>query len=141
MPQNPSMADRELLLGRILTDDKLQRMKVTVRLLLAALILSIGSLTPLELLEPSLAISQTPNCCAGMHTGGCHGCLTNTGETNSGFGSTCCGIGSACFALYFTKVPPFFARIHPIGTVGIGDEHATMLTQRPAVPPPRTVIS
>ncbi|MFZ0916043.1 MAG: hypothetical protein WAN04_04045 [Candidatus Udaeobacter sp.] len=116
-------------------------MKLPARLLLAALLLSIGSLTPMEPGKTFLAISQTSNCCAGMHTSGCHGCLTSTGETSSGFGSSCCGMGSACFALYFTKVASFFAQIHLIGTIGVSDEHGTTLTQRPAVPPPRSVIS
>jgi hypothetical protein len=128
-------------LGKIVLDDKLPLMKVPVRMLLAALLLSIGSLTPLEPGKTSLAISQSSNCCAGMHTGGCHGCLTNTGETSSGFGSTCCPTGSACFALYFIKAEPFLARIHLIGAIGVRDDHATTLTQRPPVPPPRSVVS
>jgi hypothetical protein len=103
--------------------------------------LSIGSLTPVLSREMSLSTSHETNCCADINTGRCHSCPTNTGETNRGFGSTCCGTQSMCCALYFTKARAFVTPMQLIGTVGVSDEHASARAQRPPVPPPRSLIS
>jgi hypothetical protein len=126
---------------KIAVGDRLLPMKLPARLLLAALTLSIGFLAPMPPREVSLAIVHNSNCCADMNTGGCHSCPTNTGETNSGLASTCCTSQSGCCSLYFTKATSFLTAMQLIVVIGINDEHATVRTQRPRVPPPRGVFA
>jgi hypothetical protein len=111
-------------------------MKLPARLLLAALLLSVGSLTPIVPGETILAISRTSNCCASQNTGMCHSC-----PATMGFASSCCASQSACLALYLSKATPFSASVHPLGVIGVSDERATKRAERPPVPPPRSVFS
>jgi hypothetical protein len=127
--------------GKILVGDKLCPMKLPARLLMAALVLSIGSLTPVLSREMSLSTPHETNCCADINTGRCPSCPTNIGETNTGFGSACCTTQSVCCALYFTKAKVFVTPTQVIGTVGVNAERASARAQRPPVPPPRSVIS
>jgi hypothetical protein len=131
----------ENLFWKIPIADKLPAMKLPTRLLLAALVLSIGSLTPIVPGETSLAILHTSNCCASMKMVGCHRCPATMGETTSGFASSCCVSQSACLALYFSKATPFSASVHLLGVIGVSDERATTRIERPPVPPPRSVFS
>ena len=130
-----------MFLWKILVGDKLYPMKLAARVLLTALTISIGSLTPILPRETSLAISHKASCCVDMNTGGCHGCLTNTGETNSGLGSTCCTAQSVCLLVYLTSATSFVTEVQMIGTLGVISERATARGQRPPVPPPRIASS
>jgi hypothetical protein len=126
---------------KVLVGGKLCPMKLAARLLMAALVLSIGSLTPVLSREMYLSTPHETNCCAEINTGRCHSCPTNAGERNPGLGSTCCTTQSVCCALYFAKAKVFVTPIQLIGRVGVNAEHASARPQRPPVPPPRDVIS
>src|SRR4029453_8320187 len=115
----------ENFLWKVLVGDKLCPMKLAARLLMAALVLSIGSLTPVLSREMSLSTPHETNCCADMKMGGCHSCPTDTGATHSGFASTCCTAQSVCCALYFSKPKAFVAPMQPIGTVGVNDQRVS----------------
>jgi hypothetical protein len=133
--------ESRIIFWKILVGDKLWPVKLAPRLLMAALVLSIGSLTPVLSRETSLSTPHETNCCADINTGRCHSCSTNAGETNPGLGSTCCAAQSVCCALYFTKAKAFVTPMQLIGTVGISDERPSARAQRPPVPPPRSAIS
>jgi hypothetical protein len=131
----------ENLLWKLLTSDRLKPMILPARLLLAALALSIGCLTPIVSPQTTLTNSRTSDRCASVNTGRCHSCPMTTGETSSAFGSSCCATQSGCCALYLTRATTFSAGVQLIGTVGVNDERATTRTQRPPVPPPRGAFS
>jgi hypothetical protein len=116
-------------------------MKLPARLLLAALILSVGALSPIVPAEVSLPNSDTLNCCAIQNTGACHGCPATMGQTSSAFAPSCCATQATCLALYFSKATSFFTSMHLLGVIGVSDERATTRTQRPLIPPPRDVFS
>ena len=137
-PANQSMADGNVL-WKVPTRDKLKPMKLPARLLLAALTLGVGALSPIAPTEASLPKSHASNCCASMNAGGCHSCLKTMGETTSA--SSCCAAQSVCCAFYFTRAIPFSADMRLLGVVGVSDECAKTRTQRPSVPPPRGVFS
>ena len=131
----------ENFLWKVLAGDKLKPMKLPARLLLAALTLSIGALSPIVSPQNFLQNSDSSNCCASMSAGTCHRCPGTMGETTSAFASSCCVTQSACCALYLTKTTPFSTSMDLLCVVGVTDEHVTTRTQRPPVPPPRGVIS
>jgi hypothetical protein len=132
-------ADRESL-WKIAVGDRLSPMKLPARLLLALLMVGIGLFTVMPPGKVSLVVPQT-SCYRNMDMQGCHGCLSHTTGTSSGLGSTCCVTQSGCCSLYFTRATPFLTEMQLIGGVGIGNEHATVRTQRPPVPPPRGVFA
>src|ERR1043166_4345129 len=129
------------LVWEFLTGDRLYLMKLPARLLLAALTLSIGSLTPIVPPQMSLADSHVSDRCASMNTGRCQSCPPVTGATASALGTSCCTIQSTCCALYFARAKPFIAGMHLIGTIGFSDERGTTRADRPPVPPPRCAFS
>jgi hypothetical protein len=131
----------ENILWKVLTGDKLRAMKLPARLLLAALTLSVGALSPIVPAEVSLPNSHASNCCVSQNADRCHSCLTTMGDTTSALASSCCAAQSGCCALYFTRSTPFSTSMQLLGVIGINDEGATTRTQRPLVPPPRGAFS
>jgi hypothetical protein len=140
MPPSQSMAI-ENVLWKVPTGDKLQPMNLPARLLLAALTLGVGALSPIVPPQIYLADSPTSDRCASLNTGRCHSCPMTTGQTTSAFASSCCATQTGCCALYLTRGTTFSVGVHLIGTVGVNDERVTTRTQRPPVPPPRGAFS
>src|SRR6185312_6726070 len=114
-------------------------MKLPARLLLAALTLGVGALSPIVSAEASLPDSHASNCCVSENTDKCHSCIATMGDTTSALASSCCAAQSGCCALYFTRSTPFSISMQLLGVIGINDECATTRTQRPLIPPPRGV--
>jgi len=135
-----STGDRKSL-WKGLAGDKLQGMKLPAQLLLVALTLSVGALSPIVPAEVSFPKSQTSGCCPAEEVATCNSCPTAMGQTPSSFASSCCLVHWTCCALYFARATPFFTNMRVLGTIGASDERATMRAERPPVPPPRSDFS
>ena len=135
-----STGDRKSL-WKGLAGDKLQGMKLPARLLLVALTLSVGALSPIVPAEVSFPKSQTSGCCPAEEVATCNSCPTAMGQTPSSFASSCCSTQSTCCSLYFVRTTPFSVSMRVTGAVSFSDERATARAERPPVPPPRSQFS
>ena len=131
----------ENFLWKVLAGDKLKPMKLPARLLLAALTLSIGALSPIVPPQVSFPKSEASDCCAIMNAGACHRCPGTMSDATSASASSCCTTQSECLALYFSKTTTFSRSMHLLGVVNVSDDHVTIRTHRPSVPPPRGMFS
>jgi hypothetical protein len=129
------------ILWKVPTSDKLELMKLPARLLLAALTLGVGALSPVVPVEASLPKSQTSGCCASQEMGRCNSCPMTMGDAPSGLASSCCSIQPTCCTLYFARATPFSTSMRVLGTIGVSDQCATARAERPPVPPPRVEFS
>jgi hypothetical protein len=68
-------------------------------------------------------------------------CPINPGGTSSTSSATCCTGPAVCLLLYFEISNAFAAGAEMSGTVLVNDDRATARSQRPPVPPPRSVVS
>jgi hypothetical protein len=115
-------------------------MKLSARLLLAILALSIVSLTPVVPGAPSPTVQQNKYCTDMNMVDACHRCPINPGATTSNSG-TCCTAPAVCLLLYFSNPNAFAAQAQMIGTISLDNDRATARSQRPPVPPPRGEFS
>jgi len=122
--------------------DNLPVMRIPARLLLAVVVLGIGSLAPVLPDQAAPVVQQKSHCCADMNidASGSHSCPLNRGANNSGCGSTCT-TPAVCLLLYFGSVNAFIANTHLIGTISVSNASLFSRSQRPPVPPPRSVVS
>src|SRR5205814_2624024 len=116
-------------------------MKLPARLLLAALTLSLGALSPIVPPQVAYQNSEASDCCAIMNAGACHRCPGTMSSATSASASSCCPTQSAYLALYFSKATAFSTSMHLLGVLNVSEEHVTTRTQRPLVPPPRSLFS
>jgi len=114
-------------------------MKLPARLLLAALALSLASLTPVLPGESVLPV-QHKTCCADMNMDAGVRCPINPSGTTSSSAACCVG-PSVCLLLYFGNANAFAAGTEMSGTISVNDDPVTARSQRPPVPPPRLAVS
>jgi len=114
-------------------------MRLSIRLFLAVLAISLASLTPV-LPGESVPPLQQKTCCADMNMDAGIRCPINPGGTTSS-SATCCTAPAVCLLLYFGNVNEFAAGTEMTGTILLNDDLVTARSRRPLIPPPRSVGS
>ena len=111
---------------------------MTARFLFVMLAVSLASLTPI--VPGALVPSAQPKsrCCADMNAIAGQRCPLNQTGTNST--STCCVSPSACVPFHVSNEDGFGPRSEVIGAIFVSNDHFSVRTQRPPVPPPRGSI-
>src|SRR5947208_2992358 len=98
-------------------------MKLSARLLLAVLTLSLASFTPVL---PGESVPSVPHktCCADMNMDAGLRCPINPGGTTSS-SATCCTGPAMCLLLYFGNANAFATGTEMSGTVLVNDDRVT----------------
>jgi hypothetical protein len=118
--------------------DSMPVMRLPARLLLAVLAVSLASLTPVLPGESVPPVQRKASCCADMNMDAGQRCPINPGSTSS---AACCTGPSVCLLLYFGNGDAFSAQTQMIRSISISNDRVTTRSQRPPVPPPRSVVS
>jgi hypothetical protein len=122
--------------------DKMYLMKLPARVVLSAVIISVGLLSPIMPSEMPGAVSQQADRCAYQVTSSqCCRSQSQPAASSSAMRSNCCSGQVCCVVLYVVSAACLLDPILAGERIGEITQHASARTQRPPVPPPRVEFS
>lgn len=122
--------------------DKMYSMKLPARVVLCALTISIGLLSPIMPSEmPGVVSDQTDRCAYQVTSSQCCRSESQPTASSSATRSNCCSGQVCCVVLYVVSAAYLLDPMLAGERIGEIAQHASERIQRPPVPPPRVEFS
>jgi len=132
----------QIPLCEMLPRDKMYLMKLPARVVLSALTISIGLLSPITPGETPGAVSrQTDRCAYQVTSSQCCRTQSQPAASSSAMRSNCCSGQVCCVVLCVVSAASLLDPILLGERIGEIAQHASARSQRPPVPPPRVEFS